>query len=285
MKQLERILLTMISTIALAAIALAQSDAPGSQDPPGMTRMANYYIADYQEVAFDSYAFPVTTNGQKAEQTVEGKRINIRYNLKDNVSTPSQLQVLRNYQNAVRTAGGQVMYQSEDSTTLRLVRGGNETWASLEVGNIPSGVPILMTVIVKHAMTQEVTMDAAAMASSLSQTGAVAIYGIYFDTGKSDLKPESDAAVSEIGKLLKSQPNLRVFIVGHTDMVGDPAANVKLSQARAQSVINTLVTKYGIAPGRLTPFGAGPYAPVATNRSDEGRAKNRRVELVEIATK
>jgi outer membrane protein OmpA-like peptidoglycan-associated protein len=286
MKLPERILLLTMTAAALTAVALAQDDVAGSQDPPGMNRMASYYIADYQELAFDSYAFPVTANGKKADKTVEGKRINIRYNLKDNASTPSPLQVLRNYENATRTAGGQVMYDNADDSvaTLRLVRGGNEIWASLEVGNVPSGVPIFMTVIVKQAMTQEVTMDAAAMASGLSESGEVAIYGIYFDTGKSELKPESDAALGEIAKLLKQQPGLKVFIVGHTDMVGDAAANVKLSQARAQSVITALVTKYGIAAQRLTPFGAGPYAPVATNRTDEGRAKNRRVELVEIAT-
>ncbi|MGA2571464.1 MAG: OmpA family protein [Terracidiphilus sp.] len=277
--------MTTICSAALMTAAFAQDDAAGSQDPPGMTRMSSYYIAEYQEVAFDSYAFPVTVNGKKAEQTVEGKRINIRYNLKDNVQTPSELQVVRNYENAVRAAGGKVMFEGENTATLRIVRGGDEIWASIDVGNIPSGVPIFMTVIVKQAMTQEVTMDAGAMANSLSESGEVAIYGIYFDTGKSDLKPESDAAVSEIAKLLKSQPDLKVFVVGHTDMVGDPAANVKLSQARAQSVIGALVTKYGIAPGRLTPFGAGPYAPVATNRTEEGRAKNRRVELVEIGTK
>jgi OmpA-OmpF porin, OOP family len=285
MKLAQRTLLTMIALAVLTTLALAQVDAPGSKDPAGITRMANYYIANYEELAFDSYAFPVTTNGRNAEQKVEGKRINIRYNLKDDVAKPSPLQVLRNYQNAARAAGGQVMYQTEDASTLRIVRGGNETWISLEVGNIPSGVPIFMTVIVKAAMTQEVTMDAAAMASSLSDTGKVAIYGIYFDTAKADLKPESDAAVGEIAKLLQLQPNLKVFIVGHTDMVGDPAANVRLSQARAQSVIVALTAKYGIAATRLTPFGAGPYAPVATNRTDEGRAKNRRVELVDSATK
>ncbi len=286
MKLPERILLLTMTAAALTAVALAQDDVAGSQDPPGMNRMASYYIADYQELAFDSYAFSVTANGKKADKTVEGKRINIRYNLKDNASTPSPLQVLRNYEYAARTAGGQVMYDNADDSvaTLRLVRGGNEIWASLEVGNVPSGVPIFMTVIVKQAMTQEVTMDAAAMASGLSESGEVAIYGIYFDTGKSELKAESDAALGEIAKLLKQQPGLKVFIVGHTDMVGDAAANVKLSQARAQSVITALVTKYGIAAQRLTPFGAGPYAPVATNRTDEGRAKNRRVELVEIAT-
>jgi len=287
MKPTGRVLFMMMCTAAFAAVALAQDDVQGSQDPPGMNRMTSYYIADYQELAFDSYTFTVTVNGNKKEQTVEGKRINIRYNLKDNVQTPSPLQVLQNYENAARAAGGKVMYDNpEDSeATLRLVRDGNEIWTSLDVGNLPSGVPIMMTVVIKQAMTQEVVMNAAAMASSLSETGEVAIYGIYFDTGKSELKPESDAAVGEIAKLLKSQPELKVFIVGHTDMAGDPAANVRLSQARAQAVIGALVTKYGIAPSRLTPFGAGPYAPVATNRTDEGRAKNRRVELVEIATK
>jgi outer membrane protein OmpA-like peptidoglycan-associated protein len=84
---------------------------------------------------------------------------------------------------------------------------------------------------------------------------------------------------------LKSNPALKVGIVGHTDMVGDAAMNIKLSMARAQSVINELVSKHGIAAARLVAFGAGPWAPLATNKTDEGRAKNRRVELVEIAIK
>jgi outer membrane protein OmpA-like peptidoglycan-associated protein len=68
-------------------------------------------------------------------------------------------------------------------------------------------------------------------------------------------------------------------------MVGDAATNMKLSQARAQAVVSALTSKYGIAAARLIPFGNGPYSPVASNKNDEGRAKNRRVELVEIATK
>jgi len=152
------------------------------------------------------------------------------------------------------------------------------------VGNLPSGVPVFMHLIVKQAMKQDVTMDAAQMADSISQTGEVAIYGIYFDTAKSDLKPESDAALAEIARLLASKPGLKVYIVGHTDMVGDPAANVKLSQARAQSVVAALTGKYSIPATRLIAYGAGPYAPVASNRTDDGRSRNRRVELVEIAT-
>jgi len=144
-----------------------------------------------------------------------------------------------------------------------------------------------LTIIEKEAMKQEVqvTLDAAAMAGSIADNGSVAIYGINFDTAKSELKPESAPAIDEIVKLLTGHPELKVYIVGHTDMVGDTASNVKLSQARAQSVVGELVSKHGIAAGRLIAFGAGPYAPVASNRTDEGRAKNRRVELVEIATK
>jgi outer membrane protein OmpA-like peptidoglycan-associated protein len=144
---------------------------------------------------------------------------------------------------------------------------------------------ITMNIIEKEAMKQDVVMNADAMAQGLSETGEVAIYGIYFDTAKSDLKPESEPALAEIARLLSAHPELRVYIVGHTDMVGEAAANVKLAQARAQSVVTALSTKSGIPASRMVPFGAGPYAPVATNKTEEGRAKNRRVELVEIATK
>jgi outer membrane protein OmpA-like peptidoglycan-associated protein len=130
-----------------------------------------------------------------------------------------------------------------------------------------------------------VAIDAAAMASSIADTGSVAIYGINFDTASSVIKPDSEPAIDEIVKLLTNKPTLKVGIVGHTDMVGDAASNLKLSQARAQSVITALVSKHGIAASRLVAFGAGPWAPLASNKTEDGRAKNRRVELVEIATK
>jgi outer membrane protein OmpA-like peptidoglycan-associated protein len=247
--------------------------------------MPGYYIYDYSELPFDSYTFTVKEAAKTKDVKVEGHKYDFRFNLKDGATMPSPIQILRNYQNAARTAGGQVLYEGDDSTTIRLGKGGKEAWVVVNTSNIPSGMFITMTIIEKEGMKQEVTMDAAAMAQGLSDAGEVAIYGIYFDTGKSDLKPESEPALEEIAKLLKTSPMLKVFIVGHTDMVGDPAANVKLSQARAQAVVTALVTKNGIAATRLTPFGAGPYAPVASNKIEEGRAKNRRVELVEIATK
>jgi len=142
---------------------------------------------------------------------------------------------------------------------------------------------ILLTVVEKQAMQQDVTLDAA-MAQGLDNVGSVAVYGIYFDTGKSEIKPESEPALTEIAKLLTQNAALKVLIVGHTDMVAGLASNMKLSQARAQAVVSELTTKHGIAAARMTPMGVGPCAPVASNKTEDGRAKNRRVELVEIAT-
>ncbi|RPI09882.1 MAG: OmpA family protein, partial [Actinobacteria bacterium] len=108
----------------------------------------------------------------------------------------------------------------------------------------------------------------------------VAVYGINFDTNKAAVKPESKAALDEIAKLLKSDAALKLKVVGHTDMVGSVEANMTLSQARAEAVVQALVGQYGIAAARLKGYGVGSLAPVATNDTDEGRAKNRRVELV-----
>jgi outer membrane protein OmpA-like peptidoglycan-associated protein len=285
---LRSLLVALATTVFLSTFissAFCQDDVAGSKDYPGITRMPGYFIYDYSELPFDSYTFTVKEAGKTKDMKVEGHKYTYRYNLKDGATIPSALQILRNYENAARTAGGQVLYESEDTTTIRLAKSGAEAWVEVSTSNIPSGMFIAMNIIEKEGMKQEVTIDAAAMAQGLTDAGEVAIYGIYFDTGKSDLKLESEPALDEIAKLLKGNPTLKVFIVGHTDMVGDPAANVKLSQARAQAVVTALVTKNGIAAARLTPFGAGPYAPVASNKTEEGRAKNRRVELVEIATK
>lgn len=104
--------------------------------------------------------------------------------------------------------------------------------------------------------------------------------GNYFDAGKSELKPESDAAVAEIAKLLQGDMTLKVLVAGHTDNVALLDLNMKLSQARANAVVQAPVTRHGITPGRLSAQGVGPLAPVASNDTEEGRSLNRRVELV-----
>ena len=128
--------------------------------------------------------------------------------------------------------------------------------------------------------TGMVTINAAAMAKDISSTGHVALYGIHFDTDKADIKPESQPTLAEVAKLLKQDPSLKLHIVGHTDNVGEIDYNVGLSERRAAAVVKELTAKHGIAAARLRPAGVGMLAPVAPNDSEQGRAKNRRVELV-----
>jgi OmpA-OmpF porin, OOP family len=123
--------------------------------------------------------------------------------------------------------------------------------------------------------------DATQIAKGLSTEGKIALYGIYFDTGKSELKPESAPQLTEMAKLLKQSPAVRVFIVGHTDNQGGFDANMALSQKRAEAVVAALSKEHGIDARRLTARGAANIAPIASNAADTGRAKNRRVELVE----
>jgi OmpA-OmpF porin, OOP family len=142
-------------------------------------------------------------------------------------------------------------------------------------------VAILLDVVEAKPMEAKmVTVNAAKMAEDIAATGRVALYGLYFDTDKAELKAESAPSLAEIGKLLKDQPNLKVYIVGHTDNVGGFDYNMNLSQRRAKSVVDSLIQSYGIAPNRLKAAGAGLIAPVASNDDEAGRSKNRRVEIV-----
>jgi outer membrane protein OmpA-like peptidoglycan-associated protein len=193
------------------------------------------------------------------------------------------LQVARNYANAIEKIGGVFFIESpngRDNTWMMVTKEGKEIWASIEQDNW-GGNTYYLYIVEKDAMKQEVTADAKFMAEGISSTGHVAIYGIYFDFNKSDVKPESDPALQEINKLLSNNPNLKVFIVGHTDNVGGVDYNMKLSQTRADAVVKALTTKYKVNPQRLKAYGVGQMAPVAPNKTEDGRAKNRRVELVE----
>jgi outer membrane protein OmpA-like peptidoglycan-associated protein len=287
MKLFFRTLLVALSMLTVASTAFGQSDTAGSKDYPGITRMPNTFLRAYTHLKYDAFNFPIATvNNSEKTQSVEGERYFIGYKVKQGADLTSPLQEIRNYENAAKAAGGQVVWDyingtNEAEATFRLHKGASEVWVYVNayVGEYE------LNIVEKQAMQQEVTVDAAAMASTIADTGSVAIYGINFDTAKSDIKPESEPAIDEIAKLLTSNPALKVGIVGHTDMVGDATSNMRLSQARAQSVITDLVSKHGIAAARLVAFGAGPWAPVATNLTDEGRAKNRRVELVQRATK
>ena len=125
-----------------------------------------------------------------------------------------------------------------------------------------------------------ITINAEEMLKGIRADGKIALYGIYFDFDKADVKPESAPTLQEIATLLKNDPKLNLYVVGHTDMKGKLDYNITLSRKRAEAVVKELITNYGIKSSRLTADGVGPLAPVSTNETEDGRKLNRRVELV-----
>jgi OOP family OmpA-OmpF porin len=255
----------------LAAVAAAQQpDAENCKDHPMFSRMKSFYISECKS-SFDAVEFYIA----EGTKTVEGQKTEIKYALNEGAQMPSPLQIRRNYGNAVKSLGGTVLYDEDRHLTAKAVtKAGKEVWLRVEAFN--DGRDYTLTVLELGAMTQEVT--ASDMLDALNKNGFIALY-INFDTGKSEIKPESLPVVEEIVRLLTDNPGLKVSIEGHTDSVGTPQGNKLLSEQRAKSVMNAVV-KGGVAPARLSAVGWGQEKPVADNRSEDGRAKNRRVEIV-----
>ena len=265
--------------IALTSVtAFAQlTDYKGYKDPALFTRMPHYYLSaenSFDEKPFDAYEFMVKDTTQR----VEGHHLHYDYSFDESAGTmPSTLQIVRNYEAAAKRIGGVVLWDDVRRATIKIAKNGQETWAFLEAFN--DGREYELNIIERQLMTQDVLADAAAFQAGLKENGHVEVPGILFDFGKSDLKPESEAALSEVVKLLQGNLALKVWVVGHTDNVGSAESNATLSGARAAAVVKALTQK-GIEAKRLAPHGAGPYAPVASNSTEAGRARNRRVELV-----
>jgi outer membrane protein OmpA-like peptidoglycan-associated protein len=190
---------------------------------------------------------------------------------------PSPLQICKNYVNAVQKAGGTVLYEAESYMYGKLKKGDGVYWIAVSADG--SG-DYKVASIREEMMKQDVVMTAAEIKGNIKEEGKAVFYGIYFDTDKSTLQPASAPTLTEIAKYLKENAAVNVFIVGHTDNTGDYSHNVQLSKERAAAVVNELVSKYAISKTRLTAEGVGPLAPTAGNTAEEGRKKNRRVELV-----
>ncbi|MCH7518524.1 MAG: DUF4892 domain-containing protein [Candidatus Dadabacteria bacterium] len=249
----------------------------------------------------------------ESSENLEGKVTKISYYLPEDRST---LEVFRNYEDALKAAGFEILftcsnkecvgrkfnhkvieykhgfgdnYYDQRFLAAKLPRDEGDVYVSLYiVKNTTGGGPdrnhiYTQVDVIEVAPMQEamVTVDADSMAEEIFETGSISIYGILFDFDKADIKPESAATIEEIATLLNNNPDLKLFIVGHTDNKGGLDYNMNLSQKRAGAVVDVLVTEHGIETSRLTPKGLGFLAPVASNKSEEGRAKNRRVELVE----
>ena len=273
------LLCTVISTmffILCFPTAFAQ-DIEGSKDHPLFSRLPNYYIDTYEEVEFDAYDGFVDSSGNY--KTVEGRKFYINYYYIEGTNYLSEAQIKGNYKEAFKKIGGIVQYEDSYSLHMSLDKAGKVTWVHVNPWN--GGQGIALYIVEEKTMEQYVVADADALAKEISLTGKVAVYGIHFDTGKAVVKPDSKPALEEIAKLLREDAGLDIYVVGHTDSVGTFASNMSLSMARAEAVVNVLVKEYGIDSGRLKAHGVGPLVPASTNRSEDGRAMNRRVELVE----
>ena len=285
MKLRNMIFFAAILLMAALTSAAQRKDREGSKDPAVLTRMPNFYIEEYKDVQFDAHDFVVAKGNSSVNQHVEGHLMYWRYDIvSDTVTPPSWLQLFRNHENAVQKLGGKTMYSAGpnnnyDSTFL-ISKNGTDTWIELHPrgGRAACGMYTLLIVEVQK-MQQDVVANADALKSGLADSGHVEVPGIFFDFAKSDVKAESQPAIQEVVKMLQASPSMKVWVVGHTDNVGTADANVALSNARAASVVKALAAA-GIDARRLTPHGDGPFAPVAANTTDDGRARNRRVELV-----
>lgn len=269
------VLATLLLLLSFSAFAGSDPrDDRKCKDHPLLSRVPGHWIHHCEETEFDLRNIPAA-KGKTVP--VEGRVWHIVYNLNNGTPKVSEVQILRNYQNAIKSLGGTEVYSDKGRTSFRLKSGGRDTWVELWT-SFAGGYQLFITQA--GDMAQGVTADAAALANDLRSTGHAAVYGILFDTGRADIKPESAQAIGEIAKLLKNDSSLKLYVVGHTDNVGSVESNLKLSDQRAQSVMKALVADHGIASARLRAFGCAQFAPVGANDSDEGRTKNRRVELV-----
>jgi OmpA-OmpF porin, OOP family len=265
----------LLISFLIMRVALAQTDVEGSKDHPLITRMPDYYISDYTVSEFGAYD-PTVIGGSDVHW--EGKVYSFAYTRKESARPYSMLQIVRNYEAAVKKAGGKILGTGDERRMAAEIRkNGSLTGVYVEAFNEARNYSL--TIVESQTMKQDVIADAKAMSNDLAETGKTIIQGIYFDTGSATVKAESEPALIEMVKLFNDSPELKVYVVGHTDNVGSLESNLRLSSDRAASVVKAL-TERGVAVSRLKSAGAGPYSPVASNDTDEGKAKNRRVEFV-----
>ena len=266
------------SLIAVPARLIAQEDAPqdaeGCKDSPIITRMPGSTIHSCENKEYEQVKMPVAKNkdGEVTEKTLEGEFHSWDYGTREGVS---EIQVFRNFETALKQAGMKIVYEDSPGT---ITANKGDTWYWLQ----NSGSYYYQTLLTVKSMQQEVMADASSIADELSKSGHIALYGIHFETAKATILPDSETVLAEVAKMLQQNRDVKVSIEGHTDNVGSAAANQTLSEKRAQAVVAWL-SSHGIEGSRLQAKGWGASKPVDDNATEDGRAKNRRVELVKIS--
>lgn len=286
---MKRTLFAILVLLLAVGVLVAQDEEETSEPQeqalrptPYLSVMPSYYLGDVRDREFDAYQF---WDGKKLV-TVEGRIYWSQYWLKEGALQSSELQILRNYATAVRTMGGTVFLEGycegdacgDKSVAQRVSalarKGDTEVW--IEVMPFNDGHDYDVTIVERQVMRQAVT--ASGLMNALQADGRVALY-INFDTNKAVIKDDSRPVLDQVAALLGENPSLKLSVEGHTDNTGTPERNKTLSLERAKAVVAAL-TAAGIDAKRLATAGWGQEKPLADNGTEEGRAKNRRVELV-----
>jgi outer membrane protein OmpA-like peptidoglycan-associated protein len=300
---LKSILIATI-LIATSGIVIAQDDADGCKDHPIFSRMPNYYLTNCEEVEFGSMKFPVgapdpNNDNMIKSETIEGKIMVFKYELKYDKKPSSGLQIMHNFQNASKHNGGVIVgeyqgwctgyYEFNGSdinagtipfgngctnwgSSIKLTKNNKEIWIYVQISG-DEGYD--MVIAEKEAMNQDIYANE--MFDKINSGDALTLY-INFESGKSAIKSESQNIIDELYKMLSSNPTLKIIIEGHTDNDGNSTSNKTLSEQRATSVKTSLVNK-GISADRIITAGYGQDKPIADNSTEDGKAKNRRVEI------
>jgi OmpA-OmpF porin, OOP family len=278
-----------------------------AEDHPLVSAYAGSQQTERKVDAFNEYQRIVgQVDGLNTTEALEGRLTRLRYR---NPPERSTLEIIRNYRDALAGQGLVVDYECSGPAecahagvghkqypgwnringmnlgavrdvryfTGRLAYGDAQAYVAVAVNPSVTYVHVLETAAMQTGL---VVADASALGDALDRDGRVVVDGIYFDTGSAKLKSESDPALGQVAELLRLRTALKLHVVGHTDNTGGFAANMTLSQNRAQAVVEALTGRFGIAASRLSGHGVGPLAPAASNAGDAGRGKNRRVEIV-----
>ncbi|MEM7551519.1 MAG: OmpA family protein [Bacteroidota bacterium] len=307
MKQLLIAVIFFFSTSVYAQ----RPDKKGSSDHPLISRYEGFNIKDYQSIDFDKYRLPLSAGkDEKFDKylDLEGKVVKILYG-NNTEGRPSLFQLVKNYEAAFKSKDAELMFacyadecgvKANDLVTITAInevalseflrfgkhayraynfsKEGVNYYAALYFREEKNQIQYELHVI----ETKPLALDKVTVADidkGIKEKGKVAFYGIYFDTGKSTIKEESEPALSELAGYLKKNPDQGFYIVGHTDNAGDYELNMNLSERRATSVLDWIKSK-GLNISKLKAVGVGPVSPMASNESESGKSRNRRVELV-----
>jgi outer membrane protein OmpA-like peptidoglycan-associated protein len=238
--------------------------------------MPNYVAQTPEKKTFDELSFNVKGGEEEVREVpVQGAKFVVPYTLKAGAKPNSDLEIQENYRAALAALGAQILYTDNRATVARLEQGGQTIW--VRVYSQENDIEVA-AIEEKPFQPTVAPPQAAALKRALDKDGRVALY-LNFDSAKATLRPDAAKTIAEIVKLMKETPALKLSIEGHTDDIGPKPANDKLSRDRAAALADALAAA-GIGRDRLKAVGLGPDKPIADNGTSEGRAKNRRIELV-----